>query len=400
MNILYVIPDLAQSGGGIRQYACALLRILAQDTANRYFVLHNENDELVLSTIQASSNLELIPVPIGRERSYEKLITKAAKAVNMLLKSRAVPVWTYLERLRSRYGIQVMYCPYPYIFHTKVQTVVTLHDVQELHFPAFFPPAVRAERAVYYMNVTELSTQLVVSYQHVKKDLIECFGRTPDNVQVCLLDMQNLWFEKFLTQKADPSPKSDLPTLPEKFVFYPAATWMHKNHIGLLESVAYLRDQYNIRISLVSTGHQTEHFGQIQQRIRELNLENQVFFLGIVSDAALFELYQKTHAVVVPTLYEAGSFPLMESMLMTIPVVCSNVTSLPETIGDSRFVFDPKNKVDMAEKLLLIFQNEEYREQNRANSRKQAHYLKNTGSLQILQKMYQRLAQNLPVAKN
>ena len=66
----------------------------------------------------------------------------------------------------------------------------------------------------------------------------------------------------------------------------------------------------------------------------------------------------------MPTLYEAGSFPLMESILMGIPVVCSNVTSLPETIGDNQFVFDPNNINDIAEKIIKIWDDENYRADN------------------------------------
>jgi glycosyltransferase involved in cell wall biosynthesis len=70
----------------------------------------------------------------------------------------------------------------------------------------------------------------------------------------------------------------------------------------------------------------------------------------------------------------------MESILMKIPVICSNVTSLPETIGNLKYVFDPSNIYDMANKIREICFNEEYRSTNIQNSITQSERLRNTNA--------------------
>ena len=136
--------------------------------------------------------------------------------------------------------------------------------------------------------------------------------------------------------------------LEKKYVLYPAATWKHKNHISLIKSLRKLRDE-GIEIDLVSTGNRTEYFKTIQSVIDELDLSEVVHFLGIVSEEELIGLYKNARLVVIPTLYEAGSGPLYESMRYGIPVVCSNVTSLPETVGKNEFVFNPNNLEEMTD---------------------------------------------------
>lgn len=379
MRVLYYVPDITQKNGGVRQYACALLKILAQDDRNEYIVLHNAQDDSVLSIIDSHANLTLIPPSVGREKRIEKALWFVLRSGNeLLLKSELTTkskVLSHDEQLCNRYKIDVVYCPYQYMPDTTRKTIATLHDVQELHFPEFFTPAERLERAFTYKKIAEKSSLIVVSYEHVKQDLITYFQRTDDNVLVCLLAMQNLWFDKLLSES-----RVSLESyhLPQQFVFYPAVTWPHKNHIGLLKALAYLKDSHSLIIDVVFTGYQTDFRGKIEQSIDDLGLKEHVHVLGVVSEEVLYALYHAARAVVVPTLYEAGSFPLMESILMSIPVVCSNVTSLPDAIGDERYVFNPVDVEGMADKIKKIFLDESYRRDNIENSVRQAPKLRNT----------------------
>ena len=195
--------------------------------------------------------------------------------------------------------------------------------------------------------------------------------------------MQDLWFDK-ITNHDKTSINSY--QLPDKFLLYPASTWAHKNHLGLLEAIKKLN---NPDIKLICTGHPTEHYEKnILPYIESEKLFQQVKFLGIVTDEVLFELYHKCRAVVVPTLYEAGSFPLIESILMGIPVICSKVTSLPDTIGNERFTFDPLNVLDISNKIEKIYFDLDYREENIAQLKIQRKKLINTNAAAKFEHIY------------
>jgi glycosyltransferase involved in cell wall biosynthesis len=79
--------------------------------------------------------------------------------------------------------------------------------------------------------------------------------------------------------------------------------------------------------------------------------------------------------VVIPTEYEAGSYPLFEAMLQKAPVICSDVTSLPETIGDRRFIFDPYDVAGLADLIQRITTDENLRRENITNSVEQVQRL-------------------------
>ena len=148
----------------------------------------------------------------------------------------------------------------------------------------------------------------------------------------------------------------------------------------MIRSLAYLRDTEGVHINAVFTGDQTEYSTELLKEVGHLDLGQQVSFLGIVPENVLYTLYNNAVAVVVPTLYEAGSFPLMESILMKIPVICSAVTSLPGLHSGRRVLRE------MSEKIRSICQDEKYREDNISNSTIQSDRLINTSAQDILKK--------------
>ena len=84
--------------------------------------------------------------------------------------------------------------------------------------------------------------------------------------------------------------------------------------------------------------------------------------------------------VVIPTLYEAGSFPLLEAMTLGVPVICSSVTSLPETIEDVRFIFNPLDIEAMAHLILQMLENDKLRNGNILNSKNRIRELQKINS--------------------
>ncbi|MCZ7616700.1 MAG: glycosyltransferase [Ignavibacteriaceae bacterium] len=145
---------------------------------------------------------------------------------------------------------------------------------------------------------------------------------------------------------------------------------MHKNHLRLLEALKEVQKRIP-DIKLICTGNKTDYYSSIEKKLKELGLEDSVKFLGIVPEEDLIGLYKNTSLVVIPTLYEAGSGPLYEAMRYEVPVICAKTTSLPETIGDERFVFDPKNTEDLANLIDKMLTDDKLRAENLLNSKRE-----------------------------
>ena len=246
--------------------------------------------------------------------------------------------------------------------------IVTMHDIQELHFPEFFNPQERLRRADYYFGAIEQSARIVVSFEHVKEDLVRYFRIPEDKVAVIPVPYNACRFKE-LDRNSNQDIENRLRALCPYFL-YPAQTWEHKNHLALIEAFERFCGESEQEIHLVCTGTQNEYFERVLKRRVDQSLQRRrIHFLGVVSEEELGWLYRHAAGVVLPTLYEAGSFPLIEAMQMGTPVICANTTSLPETIGDEAFVFDPRSRDSLIQKMRALLLDESYIARNRMNSK-------------------------------
>jgi len=381
MNILIYAPYINSSCGGIYHYFISLIKILSKDNVNNYYIYNFSSDELVNDIIKSSKNLYKISNKKYLETNLDYKITRILELINNNIKFK-IKIKTKLDKICKIYNIDIVHCPYQYLPNTSLKKIITMHDVQELHFPEFFTSAERAYRAVNYKKAIDNAQKIIVSYDHVKNDLIKFFEKKEDDIKVILLDMKNLWFEKFLNSKFQKINKYG------EFILYPAVTWKHKNHKNLLIAFKKLLSK-NKNLNLVCTGRKTDYFyNELQYLIIDLNIQNNVYFEDVVDEEYLYALYKSCKAVVIPTFYEAGSFPLIESILLNIPVVCSNVTSLPSTIENDKFIFDPYNIDDIYEKMCLILFDKSYIQENIENSQKVSKHIIDNGALDKIISLY------------
>jgi glycosyltransferase involved in cell wall biosynthesis len=119
--------------------------------------------------------------------------------------------------------------------------------------------------------------------------------------------------------------------------------------LQLLEALALLRARDNLIVNLICTGAQNEFYRVVAQRVRALQLETQVRFLGFVEPAELRTLYHLAQFVIHPSLFEGGGLPILEAFNEGAPVACANTTSLPEYAGDAALYFDSTSVENIAD---------------------------------------------------
>jgi glycosyltransferase involved in cell wall biosynthesis len=101
---------------------------------------------------------------------------------------------------------------------------------------------------------------------------------------------------------------------------------------------------------------------QIKDLIESLNLKQDVVLCGFVSDSALPGVYGGACMVAFPSLHEGFGLPIIEGFVSQVPVLTSNLCSMPEIAGDSAAIVDPYNVNDIYEKMKDILFNKTYSE--------------------------------------
>lgn len=281
--------------------------------------------------------------------------------INQRLKNHVVPDAKFAN-------VDLLHVPFQTPPTCGIPYVCTMHDVQELHFPEYFTSLEREQRATAYRKSIEEATRVVVSFPHVKDDLIRYFGCPEEKVSVISLPYKYCDFSATAGSGTEDSCQCYEELGP--FFLYPAQTWEHKNHLRLIEAFELASKNLEFDVSLVCTGKTNDFYPVIEDRIKKSPIAQRIHFPGIVSDNDLSWMYRNSLGVVIPTLYEAGSFPLLEAMAMSTPVICSNTTSLPDTIAHPEFVFNPLDAQSMASMLTQLATDEKFRQRNVLNSQK------------------------------
>jgi glycosyltransferase involved in cell wall biosynthesis len=137
------------------------------------------------------------------------------------------------------------------------------------------------------------------------------------------------------------------------FLLYVGRTNPQKNIPRLVEAFAVLRGEIQEHpmyrdLRLLIIGDEISRYPQLRHAVIQSRVEDTVRFLGFVPIETLRAFYQAAAAFVFPSLYEGFGLPPLEAMASGTPVVCSNVSSLPEVVGDAAEIVNPENVFDIA----------------------------------------------------
>ncbi|UCC77731.1 MAG: glycosyltransferase family 4 protein, partial [Anaerolineales bacterium] len=133
-----------------------------------------------------------------------------------------------------------------------------------------------------------------------------------------------------------------------------------KNLTRLLEAFAIVGQQLE-HIHLVIAGKRGWLYKPLFARVQELGLDERVHFAGYVPQDDLPALISGACVFVLPSLYEGFGLPVVEAMACGTPVICSNVSSLPEVTADAAILVNPLDTAQLAEALGQVVADQQLR---------------------------------------
>lgn len=381
--------------GGIEQFVIGLLFGIEQlDGPERYSVLIGDDHDWLRSSL--SDRFETIVQSQRSSRRSLLLKLAAHPRVKPVVDNIRVRVGKRAVRIPSSSGaieaagVDVMHFTFQRAFLTSARSVFHPHDLQHIHLPEFFSPLERLFREVRFRAFCEQAAAVAVGSKWGKEDLVRHLELPPSKVQVVpLAPPIDAYETPSGEQLSDVASRLELPA---QFIFYPAQTWPHKNHVAVLEAIARLRSDHQLRVHFVSCGRKTDHFAAIERRISALDLADQVTFLGFVDTTTLQCLYRLATAVVVPSLFEAGSFPLWEAFRVGCAAACSDVTSLPQQVGQAGLLFDPRSIESIADAIRRLWTDAELRRRLSAEGARRVRRVGWDRTAKIFRALYRRVA--------
>jgi glycosyltransferase involved in cell wall biosynthesis len=346
------IPD--GLSGGVQQWVIGLADALAKlggDTEEYLFLVDEGQDQWLTPYLgggsrvlvnPAAAAVQRAPVVAGQIRALRAWAGRSFPFIRLLwrrLARRGPPTWTSAtNRTVEQARADVIHFTMQTAFHTRIPSIYQPWDLQHLHLPEFFTSAEREARETAYRAFCDQAALIVTATSWVKRDLIEQYGIAPERIAVVNVPPVTMAYPEPTTAELDAT--ATRLGLPDRFLFYPAQTWGHKNHLRLFEALAELR-VLGMTVPVVCSGHRNERYPELLRAARRFGVDDQVSFLGFLQPVDIQVLYRRARGLIFPSLYEGWGLPIIEAFASDLPVACSNATSLPELVGDAALVFDP-----------------------------------------------------------
>ncbi len=354
MKKIGILTFANKHAGGVYQYTQSIIDALKKDAEKEYIIFCNCDDNRF-------DNYELDIRKIGDHKN--NFFLKVVRHFQLFFFIRKAYFFTPKE-LEMFNDIDIFISPtisaYPHFYMDK-PFIITLHDMQERYYPEFFSKTQRITRWLKIHSLAKSSNKIICESNAVKNDIVKFTGI--DKKKISLI--QSPPPEKLLNYKFNNEQLQKVKNkynLPEKFIFYPAQCWFHKNHIKLIEAFELVSKQ-RPDVYLILIGSQQNNYNNLIKKIDELGLNSRIKHLGYIDYKYLPLLYKTSQFLVMPTLFESVSIPIYEAFSLEVAVCCSNVVALPEQIGDAGLLFDPNNINDMAEKMMVYLKSESLRKE-------------------------------------
>jgi len=243
--------------------------------------------------------------------------------------------------------------------------VVTIHDCIHLMFPQYLPYrfAKTYARAMLY-SATRRADRIVTVSESSKRDILRFFSVKPEKISV----IYNAIDEHFSVPPTDEAVERvrGRYQLEDPFVLYVGNVKPHKNVERLIDAFGLLRRRGVDGLKLVIIGDEISKFQTLRRAVHRHKLHKHVRFLGFVPDDTLSVLYRLAGVFVFPSLYEGFGLPPLEAMACGAPVITSNVSSLPEVVGDAALLVDPYSSEAIAEAIWKVLSDSSLSERLRA----------------------------------
>ncbi len=228
------------------------------------------------------------------------------------------------------------------LYKANKPVVVTCHDLVQFIYPEILQdqsrlPALSLATWKYSVSGMEKADQVIAVSTNTAQDVVRMLNIDPAIISVVPNGI-NPEFRVLSDSEVTEIRKLYTRSLDTFCLLNVGSTHLRKNILTVLRVLKILKEK-GLPVCLWRTGGD---FTQEQKAfIREHHLESDIFDLGNPDKARLVQIYNAADVLLAPSLYEGFGLTIVESMACGTPVITSNVSSLPEVVGDAAILVDP-----------------------------------------------------------
>lgn len=243
--------------------------------------------------------------------------------------------WRLARRL-AKEGVTTLVSPDVFApFGGAMKQIITLHDIIPIRCPELLSRSAKGRYVALWrqwlrLQIRNASLVLTVS-DHAKSDIASAFRGSEDKLRTVY---------NAVCCDAMAMPRDACPREKTVHLLYVGRTALYKNILGCVETLAALREG-GLDAVLTIVGERDPRYGEVDEAVQRLGLQEAVNVTGHVDDDQLRQLYRDASVFLFLSRYEGFGLPPLEAMAHGLPVVASNQASMPEVLGDAALLADP-----------------------------------------------------------
>lgn len=332
LDARWIFPEIS----GIGLYTQELIRGLVGLDQPHRFVLVFDN-HVVLNRTAEVTGFDKNPQFEARVVNFGPFTPRGQLALPWLLKHLEADVFH-----STNYMIPLCGCG-------RVKRVVTIHDLIPLLFRDHAPRSKKSRLfPVFRLLMQEVGRRadlIITVSESTRADVLRVL-RIPAEWQARVVSIPEASGDEFRPAEA-PAAR------PRPRVLYVGRRDPYKNLAGLIEAFAKVRAR-GVDAVLRVIGPEDKRYPEAPRRALELGLNDHIEWAGYVPDRKLARQYQESDVFVLVSKYEGFGLTVLEAMACGTPVVCSNLSSLPEVAGDAALLVDPTDSDATADAICRV----------------------------------------------
>ncbi len=236
---------------------------------------------------------------------------------------------------------------------TNVKTLDVIHDINFEHNPEHLPYFFRKYYLHYFPKFANYASRIATVSEFTKSDIVDKYGISPNNIDV----VYNGANEKYkpVLDIVKQNTKQKYTHACDYFLFIGTIS-KRKNLFNLLRAFDKFKTSSENNTKLLIIGSIMWDSKELDELLKTLKYKNEVIFAGRATDDELVNIISSSLSMVYPSFFEGFGIPILEGMYSEVPVITSNVTSMPE-VGGSAVLYVEPNSVDSITNALLKIQN-------------------------------------------
>ncbi len=237
---------------------------------------------------------------------------------------------------------------------TEVKQVIVIHDIAFEHFPQLIPFITELYCKFFTPCFVRKANRVVTVSEFSKADIVKHYNISEEKIDVVYNGAKKVY-----KPAGDEAKRGIRAKYSEGRNFFVCVSSIHprKNIKNLLLAFDLFKKETNSDFKLLIVGRKAWKFSDIDDTFEKMSFKNDVKFLGHVPPHSLGEIVAGSFASVYVSYFEGFGIPIIEAMNCDVPVITSNVTSMPEVAGDAALLVNPGSVHEIAEAMTALYQN-------------------------------------------